>query len=150
MSSTEGAGPAIVEPPEQPVVKNGASSGYLTPEGMEAAAHLVEEDVEGVFGGKVRVRELTASQGAKIQSAAVKPTRSGTSFQMSIPDAEVLKFQLGVIIPDLSDDPNRVQRLYQKSGRDFRKILAKIDELSGLEETSLEDAKAAFPGPEED
>lgn len=142
-------GPEIVDLPEQPVVKNGNGSAYLSPDEMEAGAKLEERDVEDVFGGKVRVRELTAAQAARIQQAAVKPTRGGSSFQMSIADAEVLKFQLGVIVPDLTDDQNRVMRLYQRSGRDFRTILAAIDELSGTAENAMEDAKATFPGPEE-
>lgn len=141
--------PEVIDPPEQPVTKNGKGSGYLSADDMEAGVGLEERDVEGVYGGKVRVRELTAAQAARVQSAAVKPTRSGASFQMSIPDAEVLKFQLGVVVPDLSDDPNRVMRLYQRSGRDFRAILDVIDELSGTSESALEDAKATFPGSEE-
>src|SRR3954470_22327353 len=87
-------GPEVVDLPQQPVTKNGNGSDYLSPDEMEAGARLEERDVEDVFGGRVRVRELTAAQAARIQQAAVKPTRGGSSFQMSIADAEVLKFQL--------------------------------------------------------
>lgn len=121
-------------------------NGYLTPEQMEAGALLEEADVHA-YGGKVRVRELSAAESAKVQQAAVKTTRGGQGFQMSIPDAEILKFQLGMIAPRITDH-SQAMRLYQKSGRDFRAILAKIDELSGTTDDALEDAKASFQGSE--
>lgn len=126
------------------------ANGYLTGDQMEqnAPRDLVEKDVEGVFGGKVRIRSLSAHQAAKVDSAGFKMKPSGSGVVVTITDAQLLKFQLGVINPDLSQDPNRVMRLYQQSGPSFRKVLDAIDEISGTNENELRDAEAAFQGSE--
>lgn len=127
------------------------ANGYLTPDQMEqnAPADLEEKDIEGVFGGKVRIRSLSAHQSAKVDSAGFKMKPSGNGVVVTISDAHLLKFQLGVINPDLSQDPNRVMRLYQQSGKSFRRVLDAIDEISGTSDDSLRDAEAAFQGSEE-
>jgi hypothetical protein len=139
----------------QTEARNGhaVTQSYLTGDEMEhnAAADIVEQDVDDVFGGRVRVRSLTAHQAAKVQQASFKlGGRGGQDVQVSVTNLEVAKFQEGVVIPaDL--DHNRVMRLYQNSGPSFQKVLNAIDEISGTGEQAdkvRSEAKAAFPGPD--
>jgi hypothetical protein len=136
-------------------VRNGhaVTEGYLTADQMEAnaPADIVEQDVEGVFGGRVRIRSLTAHQAAKVQQASFKlGGRGGQDVQVSVTNLEVAKFLEGVVIPE-GLDHNRVMRLYQNSGPSFQKVLNAIDEASGTGEQADKvrgEAKAAFPGPD--
>jgi hypothetical protein len=130
-----------------PNVRNG--NGYLTADQAEqnAAKDLIERDVEGVFGGKVRVRSLTAAQSAKVEQAGVKMSPGGR-VQMSIPENQIAKFREGVLIPAFDD--NAARRLFQRSGPSFQKVLRVIDEISGTSDQEALAAQNAFPGSEED
>jgi hypothetical protein len=126
---------------------NGSGNGdYLSVEQLlvNAPADITERDVEDVFGGKVRIRALTAAQAAKVQQAGIKTTQN-RGIQVSIPEAEVTKFELAVIAPKM--DHNQVLQAYQNSGPSFNKVLEAIDELSGTNDEELVKAQAAFPGP---
>lgn len=133
--------------PEQASSANGAS-GYLTAEQIEAnaAKDIIERDVEDVFGGKVRIRTLTAAEATRVQQAGVKVLPGG-GFRLSLPDAQIAKFELGVVQPKL--EHNAVLRLYQQSGSSFARVLAAIDEISGTGDDEMLRAQAAFQGQDE-
>jgi hypothetical protein len=97
-------------------------NGYVTAlEAIERApADCKEEDVEDVFGGKVRIRGLTAAMQARVKQESIK---------------------LGGRSPDVVW---AAMELVQ-----FAKVIAAIDALSGTSEEERKKAQAAFHGSDE-
>ena len=125
-------------------------AGYLTPDDAisfaDAGKDLLEEDVEDVFGGKVRIRALTAAQNARIRQQAMN--FGGPTAKIDWTEMERLQFRYGVIEPKLEAD--QVKRLHIKSGPSFAKVIKAIDDLSGTDKEALRKAEAEFPEPESD
>lgn len=118
--------------------------GYLSRDQLLARPDLEERDVE-VRAGKLRVRELTAAQVARINQLNVR-VRKGEPIA-DIAGMQVAKFELGVIEPKLShDDVVSIHKTWPEA--EFGKVLQAIDEISGTGEDALEDAQAGFPGGE--
>lgn len=140
---------SVESPPERAdhSIPNGNGSKYLSADQVEsnAAKDIVEADVEA-FGGFLRVRSLSAAQQARINQAGVRQMGPGRNPQITIADSEIMKFELGVIVPKF--EHNAVVRLYQQSGTSFAKVLEKIDEIS-VPQDEGRDAEAAFPGSEQ-
>jgi hypothetical protein len=124
-----------------------AANGYLTASAAleNAPADLEEVDVEGVFGGKVRIRALTAAQAAVVKGVTVD-TRGKTP-TITWADMERKQFQLAVITPAFSAE--EVRRLHATSGRSFARVIAEIDRISAMDKEALRDAQKDFPEPDE-
>lgn len=121
--------------------------GYLSADAAlaNAPADLEEVDVDDVFGGRVRIRALTAAQTAVVRQHTVD-TR-GKNPTITWADMERKQFQLGVIQPAFNAD--QVRTLHATSGRSFAKVIAEIDRISALDKEALRDAQREFPGPNE-
>lgn len=117
---------------------------YLTPEqAIEAApGDLEERDVE-VWGGKVRVRALTAHQAARVHQGNVKVIKGQPD--VNIGAVQIAKFELGVIQPKFTHD--QVVKLHRTSGAGFKLVVDTIDEISGMTEDEEAAAEAEFPEP---
>jgi hypothetical protein len=124
-----------------------ADPGYLSADAAlaNAPADLEEVDVDDVFGGRVRIRALTAAQTAVVRQHTVD-TR-GKNPQITWADMERKQFQLGVIMPAFNAD--QVRTLHATSGRSFARVIAEIDRISALDKEALRDAQKDFPGPDE-
>lgn len=133
------AAEAVPEPAAEPVQ-------YLTVDQAKenAPADLQEEDVE-VWGGKVRVRSLTAAQSAAVKQASID--LKGRHPDVAWAEMERRQFLYGVIIPKHTKE--QVKDLHVSSGVGFKKIVDKIDELSGIDKEELRKAQDEFPAAED-
>jgi hypothetical protein len=124
-----------------------SANGYLSAEAAleNAPADLEEVDVDGVFGGKVRIRALTAAQAAVVKQATVD-TRGRTP-TITWADMERKQFQLAVIQPAFS--PEQVRTLHATSGRSFARVIAEIDRISAMDKEAMRDAQQQFPESDE-
>lgn len=109
---------------------------------------LREEDVEDVPspGMSVRVRALPAAFSNEAQSTAmeVKTTPQGDAIAtVNTRTMEVLQFVHGVIEPKFSKPEAEI--IAQRYASAWRKVIDKIDELSGLDKEAIERASATFP-----
>jgi hypothetical protein len=108
---------------------------------------LREADVEDVpvAGQSVRVRGLPAAYSNQASSEALELKTIGLDQIATVNTArlEVLQFAHGCIEPTFTVD--EAQRVSEKFGPAFKKIIAKIDELSGVDKAAMEDANAKFP-----
>lgn len=113
---------------------------------LQGHGDLKEADVEDVPvpGETVRVRALSARYSAQVQSQ-VKTVNEGRSavMKVDVESMEVLQFHHGVIEPQFSlEEAKQVQ---EKFGPAFRKVVAKIDELSGIDKEAIEKTEQRFP-----
>lgn len=109
---------------------------------------LKEAEVEDVPspGMSVRVRGLPAAYSNEATSTAteLKQTNRGdTIATINTAELEILQFTHGVIEPKFSREEARI--IAQRYGPAFKKVIDKIDELSGLDKESIEQAAARFP-----
>ena len=107
---------------------------------------LREADVEDVpvAGQSVRVRALSARWSAAVQGQ-MKLVQEGTEqvARLDVPTMERLQFVHGVIDPQFSEaEAAHVQETF---GPAFRKVIAKIDELSGINKDEIENVETRFP-----
>ena len=107
---------------------------------------LKEADVEDVPvpGESVRVRALSARWTAEVQGQ-LKLTQEGREqvAKIDVPSMELLQFQHGVIDPQFNADEAR--QIQARFGPAFRKVIAKIDELSGIDKEEIEKVEQRFP-----
>lgn len=113
---------------------------------LEGPGDLEEADVEDVptKGQSVRVRGLAAQFSAEIQSHA-KLAQDGREQILSVDQATIerLTFVHGVIEPEFSDEDAKV--ICAKYGPAVKKIVGKINELSGTSEEDIATTDATFP-----
>lgn len=118
---------------------------------LQGEGDLKEADVEDVPvpGQSVRVRALSARYSAQVQSQ-VKTVNEGRSavMKVDVESMEVLQFHHGVIDPTFTLD--EAKQIQEKFGPAFRKVVAKIDELSGIDKEAIEQAEQRFPGGVQD
>jgi hypothetical protein len=128
---------------EQPKVE---ADGYLSvDEALERApADIKEEDLE-VWGGKIRVRGLTAAESARVKQVSIHMT--GRAPEIVWAAMEMLQFEYGVVRPKFSAD--KVRSLHLSSGSGFKRVIDKIDELSGTTAEERKKAAEAFQRPGE-
>jgi hypothetical protein len=113
-----------------------------------APLDLKEEDVHDVFGGKVRIRSLTAAQAARVKQASIHlGAGRGGGPEFGWAEAELMQFEMAVIKPKFSADD--VRTLHLTSGPSFAKVIAAIDKLSGTNAEKLREAQKGFRGPEQ-
>lgn len=104
----------------------------------------VVEDVP-VPGESVLVRGLPAAYSNQATSEALEMKTVGRDQVATVNTAklEVLQFRYGVIDPVFTQD--EAEAVAAKWGPAFKKVVAKIDELSGVDKDSIEAAEARFP-----
>lgn len=106
---------------------------------------LREADVEDVPvpGQSVRVRGLSAKWSAEVQGQ-MKLVQDGDQqiARIDIPAMERLQFQHGVIEPSFG--PLEVEMIMERFGPAARKVISKIDELSGIDKEAIEKTEARF------
>jgi hypothetical protein len=114
---------------------------------LSGKGDLKEADVTDVpvKGQSVRVRGLPAAYSNQAQSEALEMKTIGREQIATINTArlEVLQFAHGVIEPEFT--VTEAEQVAQSFGPAFRKVIAKIDELSGVDKEAIEDASARFP-----
>lgn len=114
---------------------------------LEGKGDLREADVEDVpvKGESVRVRGLPAAYSNQAQSEALEMKTIGNTqvATVNVERVEVLQFAHGVIEPEFSVE--EAEEVAKKFGPAFKKVVAKIDELSGVDKESIEKAEARFP-----
>ena len=113
---------------------------------LSGKGDLKEADVEDVpvKGQSVRVRGLPAAYSNQAQSEALEMKTIGREQIATVNTArlEILQFAHGVIEPEFS--VQEAEQVAQTYGPAFRKVIAKIDELSGVDKEAIEDANARF------
>lgn len=114
---------------------------------LEGPGDLREADVEDVpvKGQSIRVRGLPAAYSNQATSEAlelVTGARGEQTAHVNTEKLEVLQFAHGCIDPTFTVEEAR--QVAQKFGPAFRKVIAKIDELSGVDKEAIEKTNAAF------
>jgi hypothetical protein len=114
---------------------------------LTGPSDLREEDVEDVPvpGQSVRVRGLPAAYSNQATSEALElitGQRGEQTAHINTEKLEVLQFAHGVIDPVFSVDEAR--QVAQRFGPAFQKVIAKIDELSGVDKEAIEKTNATF------
>jgi hypothetical protein len=107
---------------------------------------LKEADVEDVpvVGQSVRVRGLSARYSAEVQGQLKLVTEGREQIaKIDVPTMEMLQFVHGVIDPVFNESEAR--QIQAKYGPAFRKVVAKIDELSGIDKAAIEETETRFP-----
>jgi len=114
---------------------------------LQGPGDLKEADVEDVPvpGESVRVRGLSARYSAEVQGQ-LKLIQEGTSqvAKIDVPTMELLQFVHGVIDPVFTQD--EAQQIQERFGPSFRKVIAEIDRLSGIDKEAIEKTEQRFPG----
>jgi hypothetical protein len=107
---------------------------------------LKEADVDDVpvAGQSVRVRGLSARYSAEVQGQ-LKLVQEGREqiAKIDVPTMELLQFVHGVIDPQFNESEAR--QIQTRYGPAFRKVVAKIDELSGIDKQAIEETETRFP-----
>ena len=108
---------------------------------------LREADVDDVpvKGESVRVRGLPAAYSNQAQSEALEMKTVGNTQIATVNTArlEVLQFAYGCVEPEFSVE--EAQQVAERFGPAFKKVIAEIDRLSGVDKDAIENAEARFP-----
>ena len=120
-------------------------SDWLKP----GSGDLREEVVEDVpvKGQSVLVRGLAAQYSNEAAAEALEygtGRRGEQTMRVNNATLEVLQFAHGVVEPKFTLEEAR--QVAQRFGPAFKKVIAKIDELSGVSKEAVDNADAAFPG----
>ena len=102
------------------------------------------EDVP-VKGSSVKVRGLPAAFSARASSEALKMITGPRGEQTATVDTakmSILQFAHGCVEPSFSEA--EALKVAEKFGPAFNKVVAKIDELSGVDKEAIEDANDRF------
>jgi hypothetical protein len=122
-------------------------SDYSTKDAwLGGSGDLREADVEDVpvSGQKVRVRALPARYSAEVQSQMKLETVGREQVaKIDVAEMEVLQFAHGVINPRFTEAESR--RIAERYGPAFRKVIEKIDDLSGIDKEAIEQTEQRFP-----
>ena len=114
---------------------------------LEGPSDLQEAVVEDVpmKGESVVVRGLPAAFSNQAQSEAVELISRGREQIAKVNTAklEAIQFAHGVVEPQFTVD--EAQQVAERFGPAFRKVIAKIDELSGVDKAAIEEAEVRFP-----
>lgn len=114
---------------------------------LNGPGDLREEDVVVDFpnpGDTVRVRALAARFSAEVQSQMRLQTEGREQVaKIDVAEMEVLQFAHGVVDPEFTVDEAR--QAQGRMGPAFRKVVSKIDELSGVDKEAIEKAEQRFP-----
>lgn len=132
------------------VRKEAALSRSTKESWLSGVGDLKEADVEDVPvpGESVRVRGLAARFSAEIQSHA-RLQMEGNEQTLTVDQATIerLQFAHGVVDPQFTE--HEAGQVAEKYGPAFRKVLAKINELSGTDDEDVAAVEARFPAGRE-
>ena len=112
---------------------------------LSGPSDLREADVEDVpvEGASVRVRGLSARYSAEVQGQLKLVTEGREQIaKIDVPSMELLQFVHGCVDPVFTEDEAR--RIQERFGPAFRKVVAKIDELSGIDKQAVEAVEERF------
>jgi hypothetical protein len=104
------------------------------------------EDVP-VPGQSVLVRGLPAAYSNQASSEALVMKQQARGDQIATVDTaklEILQFAHGCVEPEFSVE--EATAVAEKYGPAFKRVVEKIDELSGVDKEAIETARARFPG----
>jgi hypothetical protein len=104
----------------------------------------VVEDVP-VKGSSVKVRGLPAAFSARASSEALKMITGARGEQTATVDTakmSILQFAHGCVEPSFTEDEAR--QVAEKFGPAFNRVVAKIDELSGVDKEAIDSANERF------
>lgn len=122
--------------------------GRLSKESLLSASDLEEAEVDlPTIGGSVVVRSLPAAYSNEAASKALKMTEGPRGEQVATVDTaklEILQVLHGLVDPKLSSVAE-AEIFATKCGRAFKQVVAKIDELSGVDKEAIEKTDAKFP-----
>jgi hypothetical protein len=107
-------------------------------------AEAIVEDVP-VKGASVKVRGLPAAFSNQAQSEALKLVTGARGEQSATVDTarmSILQFAHGCVEPKFTVD--EAEKVAQKFGPAFNKVIEKIDELSGVDKEAIADANKQF------
>jgi len=123
-------------------MQRSTKEAWLTGDGDLREAEV--EDVP-VPGQSVRVRALSAKYSAEVQGQ-MKLVSDGRDqvAKIDVARMELLQFVHGCIDPTFSEPEAEI--ILAKFGPAARKIIAKIDELSGIDKEAIEKTEERFPG----
>jgi hypothetical protein len=115
---------------------------------LEGPGDLRTAEVEDVPvpGQSVLVRGLPAAYSNQASSEALEMRTDRRGEQIATVNQarlEVIQFQQGVIEPEFSE--REAQQIAEKYGPAFKKVIAEIDSLSGVDKDAIEQANARFP-----
>ena len=114
---------------------------------LNGPGDLKEADVEDVpvRGESVRVRGLPAAYSNRATSKAlelVTGRRGEQSATVNTERLEIIQFAAGCVDPVFTEE--EAEKIAQKFGPAFRKVIEKIDELSGVDKEAIEKTNATF------
>jgi hypothetical protein len=128
-------------------MQRSTKDAWLT--GTGDLAEAVVEDVP-VKGQSVKVRGLPAAFANDAQSRALEMRtlargegRGDQVARVNTRVLEILQFQHGVIDPEFTFE--EAEQIAERFGPAWRKVIEKIDELSGIDKAAIEQAEAMFP-----
>lgn len=115
---------------------------------LQGPGDLQEDDVADVPvpGESVRVRGLAAAYSNQAASEALEMQpgpRGEQAARVNIARLEVLQFAHGVIEPEFTVE--EAEQIAKKFGPAFKKVVARIDELSGVDKEAAAKTHAVFP-----
>lgn len=131
-------------PPLGEQVKNAQLGGALLSfdDIKRAPSDLVEETLDiPEWGGKVRVRSLTAAQGTAVRQRGLQ--FKGDETKVAWEEMEVLQLTHGILEPNLSEQQVRELRR-EKSAAGFQRIVDWLDEKSGINKEEVRQAQESF------
>lgn len=114
---------------------------WLTGEG-----DLREADVEDVPtpGSSVRVRGLSAAYSAEVQGQMkLVPEGNSQVAKIDVAAMELLQFVHGCVEPTFTHE--QAKQIQARWGPAFRKVVAEIDQLSGIDKDAIANVEARFP-----
>jgi hypothetical protein len=115
---------------------------------LSGPGDLETAEVENVPapGQSVLVRGLPAAYSNRATSKAlelVTGARGEQSATVNTEKLEVIQFAAGCVEPAFTEEEAQV--IAQKYGPAFKRVIAKIDELSGFDKDAIEQTNATFP-----
>lgn len=115
---------------------------------LEGPGDLGTAEVEDVpvKGESVLVRGLPAAYSNRASSEAldlIQGPRGEQTARVNTEKLEVIQFAEGVLEPKFTTE--EAQQVAEKYGPAFKKVVAKVDELSGVDKEAIAEANARFP-----
>lgn len=111
-----------------------------------APSDIIEEVIEiPEWKCSVRLRSFTASQSARVRQRGF--AFRGEETAVAWAEMEILQFQIGVKEPNFTEE--QVRQLHMESGRGFARVIAWLDEKSGIDKKALEESREQFQGQSE-
>lgn len=121
--------------------------GRLTADALAGSRDLRRKEIQlESLGGSIVVQGLSAAFSNEAQSRALEMKTVGSQQIASVNTRILEEVQLrhGIVEPQLTDD--QVTEFIENNGPTVREIVKVIDELSGVDKDSIDEANARFQG----